>query len=164
VTTWLFGNEVTQFEATTTGVYQFDGTSTVDGTVTKLDSGTLTIAELERRAIALFGTELGTCERATTTKLDWLGIERTWCDGSDDTHEAATTTNPVVGQFDGTTNEVTYEASFAGETLLFEQWRALTGRTTYEAGMDTESGMNDGLAGRTVMVPWVEITLPPEMM
>jgi len=70
VITWLFGNEVTQFEATTTGVYQFDGTATVDGTVTNEDLGTETITDVHKSAITLFGTELGTLEIATTTSPD----------------------------------------------------------------------------------------------
>jgi len=46
-----------------------------------------------------------------------------------------------------------YEASFAGEILLFEQWRALTGKITYDSGIETEAGRKVGLVGKTVMVP-----------
>jgi hypothetical protein len=46
---------------------------------------------------------------------------------------------------------------------LFEQCKALTGRTTYDAGTTTDGGKNDGWAAGMVVVPCVVKVSPDEI-
>lgn len=85
------GTLLTCVQATTTGDDQLEGTTTVAGTATKLETATVTTAELGTLAITDVGTDSGIFDQETIATEGLEAKTTTWVAGNELTNEIGTT-------------------------------------------------------------------------